>query len=127
LNYSNNWGLSSLCSHYHVVVVILPLGQNSDDLADPDTLYDSLEDLDTYRDSFCEEDFSTARAYITAEFGADLIRGSEIFLVGGEGVNAPNDRPDRYTNGLLCYGRHYTFFVRAYPPLVRAMSILYCC
>ena len=98
-----------------MVVVIFPLGQTQDDLGDPDAQYDSIEDLDAYEESFCEQDFSSAKAYITAEFGGDLFPANGFFVVGGERVNAPNDRPSLYTNGFLCFGGHYTFFVRAYP------------
>lgn len=102
-------------SHYHVVVVILLPGQTSDDLmGDPDTAYDSLDDLDVHRESFCEQEFSTAKAYITAEFGQDLFPAGGLFIVGGVGINAPNDNPDNYTNGHLCFSGRYTFFVRAY-------------
>ena len=53
-------------------------------------------------------------AYITAEFDDDLFPDSGLFVVGGEGVNAPNDRPDNYTNAPVCFSGRYTFFVRAY-------------
>lgn len=103
-----------LCSHYHVVVVILPLGQTPNNLRGPDTVYGSLDDFIVYSKSLCDEDFSTAKAYITAEFDGDLLPASGRFVVGGEGDDAPNDRPEVYTNGLLCFSGSYTFFVRAY-------------
>ena len=103
-----------------MVVVFLPFGQTQDDLPDPDTQYTSLDDFDSYRESFCDEEFSSAKAYITAEFSGDLFPDSDFFIVGGsDGVNSPNDQPDLYTNGLLCFSGNYTFFLRAYSTLVR--------
>ena len=105
------------CSHYHVVVVLLPLGQTEDSLGDPDMMYDSIDDFDDYSETFCDEEFTSAKAYITAEFAGDAIPNSGLFGVGGGsgGVNSPNDRADDYSNSLLCYSKRYTFFVRAYP------------
>lgn len=101
-----------------MVVVILPLGLTQDELDDPDIEYSSLDDLDAYTENFCDQDFTSAKAYITAEFGGDLFPDSGLFVVGGEeGVNAPNDRTNLYSNGLLCFSRRYSFFVRAYPQL----------
>ena len=106
-----------------MVVVLLPVGQTLTDQTDPDSQYSSLQDLDTYRETYCDESILTPKAYITAEFGAELLPASGLFAVGGEGVNAPNDRPALYTNGLLCFGRSYTFFVRAYPLLDDSVRI----
>ena len=101
-----------------MVVVFLPFGQTQDDLTDPDTQYTSLDDFDSYRESFCDEEFSSAKAYITAEFDGGNFPDSGLFIVGGDdGVNSPNDQPDLYTNGFLCFSGSYTFFVRAYPLL----------
>lgn len=88
-----------------------------DDLRDPDNQFDSLDSFSDYSPSFCGEELTTPKAYITAEFGAELLPESMVFVVGGEGEFAPNDRSDTYTNGLLCHGKVYTFFVRAYPDL----------
>lgn len=105
-------------SHYQVVVVLLAPSQNEGTLNDPDVQFppDGLQE--TYSPAFCDEDFPMSKAYVTAEFGANLFPNNMIFIVGGEeGQNAPNDRPDSYTNGLLCYSAQYLFFVRAYPVL----------
>ncbi len=96
------------------MVIILPIGQTVEDLNHPDTMYDSIDDFDEYRETFCDEESTTAKAYITAEFAGDLIPNSGLFVVGGTGANSPNDRTV-YSNNLLCYSKRYTFFVRAYP------------
>ena len=96
------------------MVVILPPSQTQADLADPDVQFGSLADLETYSPLFCDEELTSPKAYITAEFGDDLYPESMEFEVGGEGSKSPNDNPD-YTNGLLCYDARYIFFVRAYP------------
>ena len=106
-------------SHYQVVVVIIPLSQTQDDLGDPD---DQFQDPNTYSSDFCKEEFTTPLAYITAEFGRGLFPESGVFVVGAGGTEdpgpySPNDRQESYTNGLLCYNKQYTFFVRAYPEL----------
>ena len=112
-----------------MVVVILPLGQSQDDLGDPSSLAPSLDSLDAYSESFCDQEFTSAKAYITAEFAEELFPNLGVFIVGGEGVNAPNDRPNLYTNGLLCYSGRYTFFVRAYTQEspVRTSWLKNCC
>ena len=94
------------------MVILLPVGQTQDDLREPDTQFNSLDAFDAYSESFCDQDFSSAKAYITAEFGAGLLPPSGFFIVGGQGPDAPNDRP--YNNGFLCYNKRYVFFVRAY-------------
>ena len=107
-----------LCSHYHVVVVILPQDQILQDLQHPDMLFPSFTDLDKYSPELCDQNFQTPKAYITAEFGQDLYPTDKLFIVGADDdddVNSPNDRPELYTNGVLCYSGRYTFFIRAYP------------
>ena len=96
------------------MVVLIPLAQTPSDLGDPDEQFRSP---DVYSAAFCDQELTSAKAYITAEFGADLFPSSELFIVGGQGADAPNDRPDTYTNGLLCYEGQYVFFVRAYTQL----------
>lgn len=96
------------------MVVILPPGQTQADLNDPDTSFGSLDERDTYQESFCDQDMPSAKAYITAEFSDALRPDDDLFVVGGKGIAAPNDRPDQYTNGLLCFSGRYVFFVRAY-------------
>ena len=97
------------------MVILLPVGQTKDDLREPDTQFDSLNAFDEYSESFCDEEFSSAKAYITAEFGAGLLPPSGFFIVGGQGPDAPNNRP--YNNGFLCYSKRYVFFLRAYTQL----------
>ena len=99
-------------SHYHIVVILLPAIQAQDDLGVPNTQFDSIDDFDVYSESFCDQEFSSAKAYVTAEFGAGLLPPSGFFIVGGQGPDAPNNRP--YNNGFLCYSKRYVFFVRAY-------------
>ena len=63
------------------MVVILLRSQNPDDLGDPDTVYDSLDDLDVYRENFCGQEFPMAKAYIAAEFDQDLFPASGSWTV----------------------------------------------
>ena len=61
---------------------------------------------------------NSATAYVTAEFAAELFPSTGNFVVGlnsSGDVNSPNDRPDIYVNGRLCYSTRYLFFVRAFP------------
>ena len=106
------------------MVVLIPLAQTPSDLGDPDEQFSSPN---VYSAAFCDQELTSAKAYITAEFGADLFPSSELFVVGGQGVNAPNDRPDTYTNGLLCYEGQYVFFVRAYPQLDAEVRVPFNC
>ena len=111
------------------MVVIIPLSQTQDDLGDPDNQF---QDPDAYSPDFCKQEFTTPLAYITAEFGQGLFPESGVFVVGAEGTEdpgpySPNDRQQRYTNGLLCYNKQYTFFVRAYLELdsqVRSLDMM---
>ena len=61
---------------------------------------------------------SRAVAYITSEFAEADFPVSGQFVVGGD--NQPNDLPNKYTNGPLTDGEHYTFFLRAFPKLKTA-------
>ena len=105
-------------SHYQVIVVLLPRGVSLGDLSDPDVQFPTINSLRTYSDIECGNPGTSAIGYITAEFG-DNVFGNENtmeFTVGDP--DSPNDRPNRYTNGLLCFATSYTFFVRAYTEVV---------
>ena len=107
----------SLYSHYQVVVVILPLNITLMGLSDADSLFPPAK-MSSYQESLCGMTIGSVKAYVTAEFSADLFPGSGKFIVGlnsSGDVNSPNDRPDVYVNGRLCYSTKYSFFVRAFP------------
>ena len=61
---------------------------------------------------------SRAAAYITSEFAETDFPVSGQFVIGGR--NQPNDFPNKYNNGPLTDGEHYTFFLRAFPKLKTA-------
>lgn len=74
--------------------------------------------LNSYQESLCGMTVGAVKAYVTAEFAADLFPMSRNFIVGlnsSEDVNSPNDRLDIYVNGKLCYAIKYSFFIRAFP------------
>ena len=98
-------------SHYQVAVVILPKATDISSLVSPDTEFQNINGVD-YDETFCDRDFSTPFVYVTAEFARDLLPSDGQFIVGLE--DQPNDRPSIYTNGLLCFSKSYTFFLRAY-------------
>ena len=96
------------------MVIILADGQSMSDLRSPDEY--KFDDLVTYSEDFCNIVHNTPVAYITAEYGRDLIPTSKEFIVGSEdssNPDSPNDQ-SRYLNGMLCYQTKYTFFIRAY-------------
>ena len=100
------------------MVLLLPEDQTANNLQPPDVLYKSINDLGKYNTRLCNEKPSTPVAYITAEFGQDLLPADRRFIVGAEeddGKNSPNDRTETYKNGPLCHGATYTYFIRAYP------------
>ena len=92
--------------------MVLPRGVDLDDLRDPDVQFPTINSLRTYSDINCGSLGTSAIGYITAEFGDNLFPNNNLFIVGDP--NQPNDRPNNYTNGQLCYATKYTFFVRAY-------------
>ena len=99
-----------MCSHYQVAVVILPAGTDINDLPDPDIEFPNINGQ-AYDPSFCDRGFREPSVYVTAEFGRDALPSNGEFVIGKEGE--PND-VSLYTNGLLCFAKSYTFFLRAY-------------
>ena len=102
-----------------MIVVLLPTGVSLDDLGAPDVQFPNIDSLRTYSDIECGNPGESAIGYITAEFDEDFFSDQNTlqFTVGDS--SSPNDRPNRYTNGLLCFATSYTFFVRAYTEAVR--------
>ncbi len=108
-----------LITHYQVIVVFLPEGTAINDLNSDSQLQFPQQNLGTYAELSCNSKPSSPYAYVTAEMSGDLYKGltGDKFVVGQEkddDVNSPNDRPNRYTNGPLCFDTSYTFFVRAF-------------
>ena len=104
-------------SHYQVFVVLLPEGFDVNSLSPPNEQFPNINILtDVYQLTLCDEKPTTPKAYITAEFDDSLFPSNKLFIVGQESPTnqAPNDRPDTYTNGELCYSGKFTFFTRAY-------------
>lgn len=94
-------------------------------LGSADSLFPTPK-LSSYQESLCGMTTGAAKAYVTAEFSAELFPRSGNFIVGlnsSGDVNSPNDRPDVYVNGKLCYATKYSFFIRAFP--VSTIIILY--
>ena len=86
-------------------------------LSPPNEQFPNINILtDVYQLTLCDEKPTTPKAYITAEFDDSLFPSNKLFIVGQETPTnqAPNDRPDTYTNGELCYSGKFTFFTRAY-------------
>ena len=80
-------------------------------LSDPDVQFPNINGV-TYDETFCDREFTSPFVYVTAEFASDLLPSDGEFIVGAvEGQ--PNDR-SMYVNGLLCYSKRYTIFLRAY-------------
>ena len=79
-------------------------------LDDPDTQFPNINSV-TYDETYCREFDNHPSVYVTAEFASDLLPSNGEFIVGLTGQ--PNDRP-MYVNGLLCFSKSYTFFLRAY-------------
>ena len=98
--------------------MLLPRGVSLDDLSDPDVQFPTIDSLRTYSDIECGNPGTSAIGYITAEFDDDFFDNENTleFTVGDS--DSPNDRQNRYTNGLLCFATSYTFFVRAYTEAV---------
>ena len=107
-------------SHYQVIAVLLPRGVDLADLREPDVQFPAINSLGTHSDINCGNLGTSATGYITAEFGDDLFPNNNLFIVGDP--NQPNDRPNNYTNGQLCYATKYTFFVRAYTVVSRLIN-----
>ena len=108
-----------LITHYQVVVVFLPEGIAISDLNSDSQVQFPQQDLGTYADLSCNSKPSSPYAYVTAEMSGDLYKGltGDKFVVGqdkDDDMNSPNDRPNSYTNGPLCFATSYTFFVRAF-------------
>ena len=108
----------SSSSHYHVVAVILRSGAVSPPSNPPDVQFPSLASLSTYSTAQDNYDGSRDIGYVVAEFADALFPSDGYYIIGDE--TQPNDRSGRYTNGKLRYGTPYTFFLRAYPFLVRS-------
>ncbi len=108
-----------LITHYQVIVVFLPEGTAISDLNSDSKLQFPQQDLGTYAHLSCNSKPSSPYAYVTAEMSGDLYKGltGDKFVVGqdkDDDMNSPNDRPNSYTNGPLCFATSYTFFVRAF-------------
>ncbi len=97
-------------------MVFLPEGTAISDLNSDSQLQFPQQNLGTYADLSCNSKPSSPYAYVTAEMSGDLYKDltADKFVVGQDDVNSPNDRPNRYTNGPLCFDTSYTFFVRAF-------------
>ena len=100
-----------LLSHYQVAVVIVPEGVEPSSFQHPDMQFPDINGM-VYDETFCDRNFTSPLAYVTAEFSRDLLPSDGEFIIGLSGQ--PNDRPSIYTNGLLCYSKNYVFFLRAY-------------
>ena len=97
-------------SYYQVAVVIVPEGvEPSTSFQSPDMQFPDINEM-TYDETFCDREFTSPLAYVTAEFASDLLPSDGKFIIGLFGQ--PNDRPI-HTNGLLCYSKNYVFFLRA--------------
>ncbi len=110
---------SVVITHYQVIVVFLPEGTAISDLNSDSKVQFPQQDIGTYADLSCNSKPSFPYAYVTAEMSSDLYKDltGDKFVVGqnkNNDVNSPNDRPNRYTNGPLCFDTSYTFFVRAF-------------
>ncbi len=108
-----------LITHYQVIVVFLPEGTAISNLILDSKVQFPQQDLGTYADFSCNSKPSSPYAYVTAEMSGDLYKSltGNKFEVGqdkDDDVNSPNDRPNCYTNGPLCFDTSYTFFVRAF-------------
>ena len=100
-------------------MVFLPEGTAISDLNSHSQAQFPQQGLGTYADLSCNSKSSSPYAYVTSEMSGDLYKGltGDKFVVGQDkdnDVNSPNDRPNRYTNGPLCFDTSYTFFVRAF-------------
>lgn len=84
----------------------------------PDILFPSLDSFQTYQQ--VKDQRGANSGYIAAEFGSDLFPTDNMYTVGDPGQ--PHDK-DIYYNGELRYGSSYTFFLRAYPILVREIRL----
>ena len=100
---TNFFGLS----HYQVVVVLTPLAQTPSDLGDHDEQFSSP---DVYSAAFCDQELTSAKAYITAEFGADLFPSSELFVVRRQGANAhiPTPMVSSAMRDSMCFSFEHT-------------------
>jgi hypothetical protein len=110
-------------SHYQVVVVVLPLSTSLAGLDNADSLFPPSK-LGSHQESLCGLTTGAVKAYVTAEFAAELFPRSGKFIVGlnsSENVNSPNDRPNIYVNGMLCYATKYSFFIRAFPVSIQSL------
>lgn len=99
------------------MVVIIPEGQTLSDLPSPS----SVKTMDPYSADFCDQNSPTPVFYVTAEFGENLFPPQNHFIVGidkNTDSNSPNDRPNAYANGPLCYSKSYTFFIRAFNGII---------
>ena len=108
---------SSPCSHYQIIVIVLPLNTSLVELSNANSLFPP-SNLNSYQESLCGMTISAAKAYVTAEFAAELFPRSGNFIVGlnsSGDVNSPNDHSDIYVNGRLCYAKKYSFFIRVFP------------
>ena len=98
-------------------MVILPPNATSMEIHHADILFPESK-LSSYMESYCGMSINATMAYITAEFAADLFPSNGNFVVGLNNIvgdeNSPNDRPNIYVNGRLCYSTKYQFFIRAF-------------
>ena len=94
-----------------MAVVIVPEGMNPSSFQHPDIQFPDINEM-AYDETFCDREFTSSLAYVTAEFARDLLPSNGEFIIGLS--DQPNDRPSIYTNELLCYSKSYVFFLRAY-------------
>ena len=98
-------------------MVILPTETEVGSLQNPDDQFPNINGQ-AYDATFCDRAFDSPFVYVTAEFAADDLPSDRQFVIGKEGE--PND-VQLYTNGLLCFAKRYTFFLRAYTAVDSAM------
>ncbi len=108
-----------LITHYQIIAVFLPEGTTVSNLDSNSETQFPQTNLGTYNDLSCTNKPSGPFAYITAEMSGTLYKAllDRRFVVGqdtDDDSNSPNDRPNFYTNGPLCFSTSYTFFIRAF-------------
>ena len=103
------------------MVIVLPLNDTVTQLDDADTIFPSSK-LTSYQESYCGMNISAVKGYVTAEFAAELFPSNGKFTVGLG--SSPNDLPDIYINGVLCFSTKYSFFVRAFSVSIGIISLV---
>ena len=108
-----------LITHYQIIAVFLPEGTSASDLDSNSEAQFPQNNLGAYDGLSCNSKPSAPFAYITAEMSGSLYKDlpGRRFVVGQDSdddESSPNDRPNSYTNGPLCFSSSYTFFIRAF-------------